>query len=184
MEKWTKVGLIILVFGLALVAFTVPKLRTEVVDHEMMTTDGNLMSMGPYETEGFSWSIWIEDYYEGFDGGQHRFDSYASVLPEGGDDHVMATAQEYRTREIEGVECEFMHTFEYLGPDDIYFIVEWWEEPLDGQDTIHVFLLRTAGTSVKILFSIGVVLVALGGIALGLVMWSTKRKGDGPTDQG
>ena len=185
MEKWTKIGLIILVAGLVIVGSTAPMLRTEVVGQEVLTADDGPVSMGPYEAWGYSWSIWIEDYYEGFDD-DNQFDTYASQSPEGNSSYNFNAPQDYQTKEIEGVECELMHRFQYLGSDDIYFFIEWREEPLGGpEDSVQVFIVRSGGVDIKILFSIGVVLAALGGITVGLLLWyPRKSKRDGLTDQG
>ena len=185
MEKWTKVGLTMLVAGLVIMVLTAPMLRNEVVGQEVLTVDDGLVSMGPYDAKWYSWSIWIEDYYEGFDD-DIMFDTYASKSPEGNGSYNSDPPQDYRTMEIEGVECELMHRFQYLGSDDIYFFIEWREEPLGGpEDSVQLFIVRSGGIDFKILFAIGVVLAALGGIAVGLLLWSArKRQRDGLTDQG
>ncbi len=173
MRAWTKAGLIALVFGLALTLsigyFSWPR----VVQHEQVAGLDEV-SMGPYDPDGYTWAIWVEDVYPGFDEFEPMFLTAVSDDPEGSSIIMGEFARSYQTREIDGVECELMQTFSDMDLERVYFTIscaDSSEEPAD------VYLMRSGGTFHWTLFAIGLVFLTVG-VALVLLVWWSARKGE------
>lgn len=172
MRRWTKAGLIAIGFGLVLMLTSGFFAWPRIVEHEQVA-GLEQVSMGPYDPDGYTWAIWVEDRYPGFDEVEPMFLTSASDGPEGENVIMGEFARTYQTKEIDGTECELMQTFSDLDLETAYFIVscaDSSEEPAD------VYLMRSGSTYQWTLFAIGSAFLAVGAMLVLLVWWSARKR--------
>ena len=172
MERWTRIATVMFIVGLAITLVTAYDIRSVVVAHETLTFEEGYLQMGPYDPGHYSWSIWMEDYYEGFDE-DNDFDVFASANPPGNQSYSLFPNR-YVVREFDGVECEYMHSWDpwsWAG-SGVYFGVEANEDPIgDINDTVEVFLVRSGSALLQLVFAVGLIIMLVGLIFLVASKW-------------
>jgi hypothetical protein len=147
---------------------------SHVIADEMVVFGNETVAIGPYYLDDGHYHIWIEDYFPGFDGGE-VFD--LTALFEGGDMSPYAIPNEYRTRTIDGVDCEEAAEF-YLDEGYWVFEIQTHGETME-ENAIHVFVVREPVYRPTITFGVGMACVAMGLIMIGLIHLRRKREKSG-----
>lgn len=162
---WPGLALVITVTGVLLVALSVPVLASQVIAREEILFDNDFVEIGPYHLEAGDYSVWIEDYFPGFDDGG-RFG--VAIIRDDADFDTGWTWGTYETRTIDGVACEHAGGFDNVREGDYTFDIYLIGNITD--DSIRVFVVREYNYIPSIMFGIGVVCISLGLIVTGLIL--------------
>jgi hypothetical protein len=171
LDNWTKVGLVLLLSGVALLAVTIPFMGSEVVARDSVSSDSDWLEINEVDLDEGSYTIWIEDVYPGFDD-MDNFDAYASN--ERGAEAWGWYPDTYRTANFEGVDCEMIVGFD-LGGGVWYFGIDYYNaDRLQPPQEIEVFIVRSPPDWMGALVGMGITLASLGAMIVALLNWPKK----------
>jgi hypothetical protein len=148
---WLGLAVALMVVGVANIGLTVSELTSRVVVHETVVFEQGRVVLGPYHLEADDYTVWIEDYFPGFDDGE-MFE-VVRVRDDGMRDHA-AIWSRYDTKTIDP-------------EDDWVFEIEVNGDT--GDDTIDVFIARKSHYRTSVMFGLGVVSIILGLIVVVVV---------------
>jgi hypothetical protein len=172
-DKWTKVGLVFLLAGMAILAATLPFMGSEVVARDSMRSTSGWRDIYDLDLEAGSYTIWVEDVYPGFDDWGY-FDAYA--YDEMGNEEWGWYPGTYRTATFDGVECELVVGFD-LWTDVWYFEIEHYDDGgIQPPQDIEIFIVRSPPAWMGAVVGVGITLASLGAITVALLKWPKKVK--------
>jgi len=172
------VALGLFVAGLALTGIMTFLSRPVVVDEGTVTNGDDTLELGPHDPGLYQYSVWVEDYYPGFDRNS-EFDVYATD-EEHGDPHYTIFPNDYEARRFDGTLCELMHGWEpwSWAEDEVWFGVNWYDQRSPWGDDARVFVVRSGGNLMTLVLSIGIVLTFVGGQLLLMHWWEGRKARD------
>jgi hypothetical protein len=163
-KVWLVIALALTITGILMMVLTLPAMSSQVIAHEEIVFMHDIEETPEYQLEAGDYSVWVEDYFPGFDDGEEGF--VAAICTEssmlGG-----WRSSTYHTRTIDGVDCEHAGAFDDVQEGDYSFEIQLFGNITD--DPIQVFIVRENKSANPILFSMGVVFLSMGLIAIGLV---------------
>ena len=170
-----KIGLVLLVSGIVLTLIMIQVMSSALVAHETVPvmTSGENIWLGPYDYRGGEVTIWVEDYYSGWDD-RLTFNFYAHEN-RSMENELWSNwrgSGEERLRTIDRVECELYGGFEDL-PADRYYLYYYNGGPWsnDPDPMVEVFIYEDIPGWYTIVWATGVVALTLGGMLVLIVRW-------------
>ncbi len=171
---WRRVAIALVVVGLTIILVAVVDGRDVVVEHQTLSFHNGYVEMGPHDPGHYLWSVWVEDYYMGFEDG--GFDVYASLDPPDDVRYSMFPG-EGTTREFDHVECLLEHSWEPASwtdaPEGVYYCVDAGNPIWTEGDRVEVYLVRSGGMPNNILLAAGFVVLTVG---LVIAVWKWRPK--------
>ena len=171
---WRRVAIILIAVGGVIIIAALIDGREVVVEHQTLTFDDGYVEMGPYLDGRHRWSIWVEDYYKGFEG--EGFRAYVTAEPNGTPIY-MSLPRTDLLREYDDVECLLEHSWEpFAHPKrEVYHVVDAGPPIWSEEDTAEVYLVRTAGTFHTLVLMAAFVVLTVGLVIL-VWKWRPKEK--------
>jgi hypothetical protein len=158
-------GIFLVLIGALLVALAFPDLMGRVVAHERMALGHDPVVIGPYDLEGGTYAIWIEEYFPGNDDGD-VFGAEA-ISKDGVLDDAWTNA-DYVTRTMDGVFCEQAVGWDHMPEGWWTFKIWTYDETTEG-NAVHVFVVKEYDYGPAIVLGVGVVSVTLGLTMIGII---------------
>jgi hypothetical protein len=173
LKRMIKIGLGLLVLGIGLVIVSIPLFTEEVALHETVGAKYDHVSLGPFELEAGTYTVWIEDYHK--DGLTH----YATVLePTSMDGPYTRTVSSSTTQEFDGIECLEAGRFTDVESGDWRLIVDHWPADHNDTGTIEVYMVRQHVSWVPIMFTAGLAMACIGAVLFAIPLTAKRLAKD------
>lgn len=172
MEKFTKVGIAVLISGVAMVLWTAPQMGDEVVESDAIDPNVELATIGPYDLSAGTYRVWLENYRDG----PLTMDRNAYLT--NGDEELWGDGPlEQRTQDWEGVECELLAHIVGVPEGEWSVALENWDTEFNAtQEEVRVFLVRSPSTGTVSILFLGSAIAFLG-ILFVLMAGRSKKEG-------
>ena len=173
MDRWTLIGIVILVAGLLVLAGGASGFSREVLARETVMTNDEYQTLGPVSLPGGSISIWFEDHPDLPDAWD--IDLYLTDLAEE-ESWWVDTSWERRSSDIEGVRC-FMVGQVFTVPEGEFLLeVEFYDNFWGGpSEDAAVFFLASVGPMEGSLLILGSLTAFVGAVVVAVRKWPMRQ---------
>lgn len=173
MDRWIKVGSVLLLTGLVLLASAAAGMGRRVVAEDEAYTHLNLQTLGPFDLPGGDYTIWLEDHPAWPEG----IWEYEVFLRGDGDELQGVKPGNRKPGDIEGVPCFMLAKFSDVPEGEWSLAIRLWTGGrTDVQDEVWVFILSSPGTFEIVALTLGVVMAVTGATTVAMRKWPGKRE--------
>ena len=172
MDRWSRVGWVLLVAGVLVLAATSTRLDRDVLARTSVLTNVYDQTAGPIHLPAGRCTIWLEDMPSWPDA------PYDIEMDLNLSDHYYWGDQpgDRRYRDIEGVRC-FLVSMVYHVPEGDYLVeMELWDEPPGGpREEAALFVLSAPGDPELAAVIAGTIAMVIGAVLVAMGRWPEKR---------
>lgn len=171
MDQWTRIGWVLVMVGIFLLASSVSMSRVEVEARETVATNTGEQIVGPVHLDRGSVTVWLEEHYTW----HWDLEEFRVILLQEDERYTGEVPKETTWRDIEGVRCFMVALFPGITEGDYEVALELFDwMGVDSSDEVALFVLTSRGPMVTMGLAAGTVMTVLGVAAVTRKHWPSR----------